>query len=790
MGELRQVRDALADQLLARALDPSRQLSLLSDAADKVLGRLLTEAVHGDLSRVALIAVGGYGTGSLWPGSDLDVMLVHQRRRDFRAVAEHVWYGVWDSGVRLDHSVRTPKEALAVARDDLPAMLGLLRGRMILGDYELASRLLVSVKEVWTTHARRYLPMLADSSEARVARFGEVCFLLEPDLKESRGGLRDLGAVDAAVLGLELLEPSVRREELASAARILRSTRSVLHAATGSSSDRLLLQDQDQVAPVLGFGDADELMAAVAAAGRAVLWSSEETWRRARSWCAGPPGRGHGRDVALAENVLLRDGEVALPAVVEVSGHPELVLRTALAAASSGRHIAPATLARLEREATPPPEPWSDQLRDDFVSLLGCGDAAVAVIETLDRFGLFEQFVPEWGSVRNRPQRNALHRYTVDRHLLETAARAADLVREVSRPDLLLLSALWHDMGKATGGDHSRSGSAIAARAGKRMGLGPVDAATLGRVVALHLMLPEIATRRDPDDPATARRVADAVGDRPTLDLLAALATADGLATGSTAWSPWKAGLVGELVGNVAGVMEGTPLDHTADRSPELLARYADLLARKSLAVRVSDRSGNVLRPGTRAGNAVVAVVARDVPGLLATVAGTLALSRLEILRALAPDVTQQMALEVFDVEVASGLSPDPARIEVDLGDALSGRLLLEARLETLERAYSAGRRAASSVDPAVKVLVDLGASAAAAVVEVRAPDRHGLLHRLAKIVADEGLDIASAHVATLGHEVVDTFYVRDGLGGKVTDVDVLSRLSTQLEAAASRGLG
>lgn len=147
---------------------------------------------------VALVAVGGYGRNELCPGSDLDVTLLHQRRHNVRDVADRIWYSVWDSGIRLDHSVRTPREAMSVAREDQRALLGLLDGRLIAGDGELAAGLLSGVAEWWRTHARELLPALASAGRERHARFGEVAFLLEPDLKESAGGLRDLEALALA----------------------------------------------------------------------------------------------------------------------------------------------------------------------------------------------------------------------------------------------------------------------------------------------------------------------------------------------------------------------------------------------------------------------------------------------------------------------------------------------------------------------------------------------------------------------------------------------------------------
>ena len=179
------------------------------------------------------------------------------------------------------------------------------------------------------------------------------------------------------------------------------------------------------------------------------------------------------------------------------------------------------------------------------------------MFEALDQGGILVRLLPEWAPVRSRPQRNAYHRFTVDRHLWETAANAAALTDRVDRPDLLVLGALLHDIGKGYPGDHTVAGMALVREIGPRLGLGPGDVATLVAMVEHHLLLPDVAIRRDLNDPATIQRVADAVGDLGLLDLLAALTEADSLATGPSAWGTWKAQLVADLVARTRTALGG-----------------------------------------------------------------------------------------------------------------------------------------------------------------------------------------------------------------------------------------
>ncbi|MGH9177359.1 MAG: [protein-PII] uridylyltransferase, partial [Acidimicrobiales bacterium] len=290
---------------------------------------------------MALVAVGGYGRRELCPASDLDVVLVHRGGATagvVKSVAEQIWYPVWDAGVGLDHSVRTVKEALSVAGTDLKAALGLLDARLVAGDEALAADLAERARAQWRKAAHRWLPALAEAVAARHSQFGEVAFLLEPELKEGRGGLRDVAALRAAALATPVVDGS--GPMVSAAYETLLEVRVELHRRAGRVLDRLLLQEQDGVAAALGSADADALMAAVAAAGRTIAWASDDAWRRVTSARAGPKGRTTGRDRPLSAGLALRDGEIVLSGSADPGGDPSLVLRAAAAAAELGALVA------------------------------------------------------------------------------------------------------------------------------------------------------------------------------------------------------------------------------------------------------------------------------------------------------------------------------------------------------------------------------------------------------------------------------------------------------------------
>jgi [protein-PII] uridylyltransferase len=769
--------------VLADGGRPGRALCRrLAEVTDEWLREVFASAVGAEEHTVALVAVGGYGRGELAPGSDLDLVLVHRNRTDILRVAETVWYPIWDAGIPLDHSVRTARDVGAAMDADLRVALGLLDARTIAGSDRLGEEIREAAIRKWAGRSKRWLPEVAESVEARHAANGDLAFLLEPDLKESRGGLRDLTQLTSLAQVTPVLADLVAEGRLDAPAEALTAARVALQLQTGRNGNRLALQDQDAVAAALGV-DADQLMADLADAGRRVAWASDDAWRRIQALLAGSGRRGklwadkQWAPQPIEPGLALCRGEVTLQRGADPATDPTLALRAGAVSAEMNVALARETIDRLVTSAPAPAGVWPEDLRQALLRILGAGRPAIAALETLDQQGVIERLLPEWGLVRNRPQRNAYHRFTVDRHLLETVANATHLVRRVARPDLLLLGALLHDIGKGLPGDHTDNGMALVAQIGPRLGLSDADTALLVDVVRLHLLLPEAATRRDLDDAGTIATVAEAVGNRDTLELLAALTESDSLATGPAAWGRWKAGLVAQLVQRVGDRLDGhpppPPLEPTAEQRRLLAAGRLAVIAEASHIV----------------------VVAPDGPGLLAVVAGVLAVNgasvRAAATRAHAGDTVTgtSMALLVLDVTATWDVLPEAGRIEADLTVALAGKLDLEARLRERER--NAARRKPSALrvrdpdEPAVVVTIDNDISEVATLVEVRAPDALGTLWRIARAINEAGLTITAALANTLGAEVVDTFYVQTATGGKLGDDPAAARrIADELVAA------
>ncbi|QKZ18448.1 [protein-PII] uridylyltransferase [Streptomyces chartreusis] len=761
----------------ARSGPPRR--AALAELTDEWLTGLFAAGAEG-LRGVSLVAVGGYGRGELSPRSDLDLLLLHDGgdSKAVAALADRIWYPVWDLGLALDHSVRTPAEARRTAGEDLKVQLGLLDARHIAGDLGLTAGLRTSVLADWRNQAPKRLPELQELSAERAERQGELQYLLEPDLKEARGGLRDatiLRAVAASWLA------DAPREGLDGARRRLLDVRDALHLTTGRATDRLSLQEQDQVAAELGLLDADTLLRQVYESARVISYASDVTWREVgrvlRARAVRPRLRamlgGGAKPVAerspLAEGVVEQDGEVVLARAARPERDPVLPLRAAAAAAQAGLPLSLHAVRRMAANVRPLPTPWPAEAREQLVTLLGSGRPTVEVWEALEAEGLITHFLPDWERVRCRPQRNAVHIWTVDRHLIETAVRASEFTRRVHRPDLLLVAALLHDIGKGWPGDHSVAGEIIVKDVAARIGFDRDDVTVLSTLVRHHLLLVETATRRDLEDPATVRSVAEAVGSQGTLELLHALTEADALATGPAAWSSWRGSLVADLVKRVGAVLAGDDPAEPEAAAPtaeqERLAIEAIATGSPVLALRAqTEPPAEDRAPGDPEPLGVELLIAvPDQPGVLPAVAGVLAMHRLTVRTAelsaldLPDGVEGAVLLLNWRVAAEYGSLPQAARLRADLVRALDGSLDIAGRLAERDAAYPRRR---GVVAPPPRVTVHPAASRLATVIEVRAQDAPGLLFRIGRALEDASVRVRSAHVSTLGANAVDAFYV------------------------------
>ena len=714
--------------------------------ADELCSAALTKALDGaDDTGVALVAVGGYGRLELAPHSDLDVVLVHADEVDVHRVAQEVWYPLWDAGANIDHSVRAMSEVADTARDDPRVALGLLDARHLAGDPSLTLRLRADLLAHWRRDARRQLPALKDLVDRRGERTGELAHASVPDLKESVGGLRD-ATVLRALVATWLVD--VSHADLEPSRLALLDVRDVLHEVAGRATDRVAPETWPELAAGLGLPDDGSAQRQVREVGRRITHLSRLTWQRVEAVLARPSAtrRRVPELERVAPGIAVSRGEVVLDRGTDPAGDPLLLLRAAAEAAERRLALSPATASRLGREGADLPEPWSREARNLFTRLLAAGPGLLPVWETLDETGALARLLPEWERVRLLPHASVVHRFTVDRHLVETCIETSRLIRRVSRPDVLMVAALLHDLGKGQLVDHSVAGEPLAADTAVRLGFDEREVALVRGLVRWHLLLAEVSTTRDLEDPATVAYVVERVPDAETLDLLEVLTEADARATSPKAWTAWRAGLVADLARRVRGTLaEGADPAEADDSPPDVEV---------SDAVR-ADPSRFDVRLDTGEDGATVTVVSGDRTGLIADIAGALTVQRASIRSARA--WTQgDLAISVWDVD-DTHLDEGILRQRVEA--VVTGRTDPGERLRPPRD---------TGLEPSVQVRHD--ASHQATVMEVRVEDRPGVVYLVCSALARLDVSVRSAHLTTLGPQAVDVFYVQEQGAGALSD--------------------
>ncbi len=350
--------------------------------------------------------------------------------------------------------------------------------------------------------------------------------------------------------------------------------------------------------------------------------------------------------------------------------------------------------------------------------------------------------------------------------MVETAVHAASLTRKVHRPDLLLFSALFHDIGKGSEEDHSERGERLIEPLALRIGFSPEDTATIKLLVKHHLLLSATATRRDLDDPATITSVAEVIPDLQSLELLHALSIADGEATGRAAWTDWKASLVAELVKRV----ELAITDNTVAQQPELTVAQRDRAESGVLSVNIEDR-GDVY---------AIEIVVPDSTGLLSVVAGVLNVLRLDVRSARTKSVAQAAVMEWIVIPDPNAPSLTQEKLHQELARALENKSSLASRIQERIDIYA---QLPTIPVPAPVVETFMDAATDATIIEVRSHDKPALLFRIGDAITRSNIDIRSAIVTTLGAEAIDTLYVSE-IGGGPLSAERASDVAIRIRAA------
>jgi len=815
---------------LEGGIDGAEAARLYAAAADAMLAslwRVATGILHpAPQDRLSLLAVGGYGRGVLAPFSDLDLLFLRPGQSASaraEAVIEFVHYVLWDLGLKVGSASRSVGEALALARDDMTVRTTLLEARVLAGDAALGENLLRRFRaEVAKADPRPFIAAKMEERDVRLQKTGAVRYRVEPNIKDGKGGLRDLNTLfwiarslaPDSERGQAALEGLLSARELRSfreAIGFLWSVRIHLHLAAGRAEEKLTFDYQPEIARRMGWrGRGDELAVErfmrryfqvareVGALTRAVSAQLEARQQKKAQGLA----RGLSRLIPRRRVKLAFDGLAVEGGRLTVTGggvfahDPVRLLLLFVEADRLDLDLHPDAFAAVIRALSlvTPALRRDPRAAEALLTVLAHGQRPYRVLSIMNETGLLGRFLPEWGRIVGQTQFNMYHAYTVDEHTLQAVGVINDIARgklEAEHPastaiipriadiEVLMLAMLLHDVGK--GGDRGQleDGAIAARRACERLGVDPRRIELVVWLVRHHLLMSDYAQKRDVSDPSTVRAFAEAVGDPERLRMLMVLTVADIRAVGPGVWNGWKGQLMRALFEATEALFRG-----------DAVTREDPLIDHPALVERARREGAAVeaLPPETLLeSTARVAVAALDRPGLFADLAATLAKAGADVVGARLATAEDGTALDVFEIQDGAGEAygrREPRRLAI-LVKALERAAQKGARASAVETPRVSARRAVFEVRPVVRI--DMEAGTSAVVVEVSGADRPGLLADLARTISEHGYSTRSAHVASFGERAVDGFYITDADGRKPSDAARLAALKTALIAVLDR---
>jgi len=857
-------------------LAAARALSNLQDATIQVIYDFATKHFYyaqnpTAAERIAVVATGGYGRGELAPGSDIDLLFVRPFKQTpwGESVIEFILYMLWDLGLKVGHATRSLGECVRLSKQDITIRTAILEARYLWGDENLYEELRKKFwTEVATGNGQDFVEAKLAERNERHARQGESRYLVEPNIKEGKGGLRDLQTLywigkylyhvdDAAALVEHNVFTKDEYKTFQKAEAFLWDVRVRLHYLVGRAEERLSFDVQPELAKAMKFTD-DNPRRAVEAFMKTYFLVAKDVGDLTRIFCAALEDQNKKRRPSLAsmlpgflkprtggEDFYVENGRLNARSNI-FRGDPINMIRIFHIADAKFVDVHPDALRTITRSL----DAITDDVRRDseanrlFLEILSSRNNPERALRLMNEAGVFGRFVPEFGRVVGLMQFNMYHHYTVDEHLIRAVGNVAaiehgvlrdehplstEIIKRIKSREALYVAILLHDIAKGLPGDHSEVGAAIANSLCPRLGLRPEDTSAVMWLVKNHLVMSDMAQKRDISDPKTVKDFVGQVQTPEMLRLLLVLTVADIRAVGPGVWNGWKGQLLRELYYEAESVMSGgdamparaARVEHAkaaleqriADMPQEVreraLSRHYDnyWLAfddaaheRHARLMADADAKGELFSLAAESNDfrsvTEIVLFTPDHPGLFSQLAGAVSISGGTIVDAKAFTTTDGFALDVFSVQDAEGGTfGDAARVE-----RLRQSIERTLRGEVYPRRAIAQRPAkkrSSAFRVTPRVNFDNEASSSATVVEVEGLDRPGLLYEVTDALFQSGLSISSAMVSTYGERAVDVFYVRDGFGHKVRHEDrlksVYARLLKALEpepldAAAAAG--
>ncbi|MBW2466651.1 MAG: [protein-PII] uridylyltransferase [Deltaproteobacteria bacterium] len=814
-----------------------------SDFIDHHLAESFAEnAPAGD--GFALVALGGYGRKELYPFSDIDLMLLYDpaQKDELASLVEAILYPLWDTGLEVGHAVRTLEECMADANEDFFFRVAMLDARLIAGSTELFGKLTAMYKDAYIEGRRReFLDDMLEQRTKRERDYGRHAYLLEPHIKESCGGFRDIQSMmwtARVVFGLKNLASLheaglLSKEELGrfeQAQDYLVRIRNRLHYLSDRKNDQLFFEHQEEMARAFGFVNEKEMLAVehfmreVYGHMQTVSITTDLFFEHVEEVLGSEEAPKAAK--TLESGIELRHNRVHLVNGKQIKKEPKLFLRLFYQSAKTGKPLH----FRTRKEISANLHLVDDKLRHSrrnaklFLAILLTSDPFSVLEEMLDT-DFLAAYIPELSKVASLAQHDVYHVYTVDRHLIQTIAELAKFRNEepnifeaVNAPHVLFLAGLLHDVGKGFGHGHADRGADMARQVGERLGLESEEVAILEFLVRNHMFLSHTALRRDLEDEELILRCAVKVHSPEQLAMLYLLTIADARATGPTVWNDWKGALLLELYLKIALLLDRKDFaeqeqsisaeigaqwirEKVSELLPEnkkinfdfcsddyLLSFPPEIIVEHIKHAEELERQDVLFFHKQGQESWSILVITKDRHGLLARIFGVLALHNLNVLAA--KIFTWVDGTAVDTIEVSSTISEtyegqDWETLENELRLAVQQRLGLEHRLN---RKLAPLRNKPQGVQQrlATKVTIDNKASERYSVIEVFTEDRIGILYDITRTLTDFGINIYRARIGSKADQVVDVFYVLDYDGNKIDSPDFNKELQQGLLYAVS----
>jgi [protein-PII] uridylyltransferase len=846
-GFLQAAREALADSFApGKTIAPFLQQT--SNVVDAVLTRLWLEYV-GEQPAATLIAVGGYGRGELFPQSDIDVLILTRETPDTDTARrlEQFVTSLWDTGLQIGHSVRTLPECEALAREDLTVVTTMMESRHLEGDAGLIVELanIINPSAMWSPND--FIRGKLGEQQNRHDRYSNTEYALEPNIKSSPGGLRDLQVIEWITLrcfgvGLgEVNDPDFlsesERDQLKNGQEFLSQVRFALHSMSGRADDRLLFDHQKKLAALWGMVDGDTLaveqfmqvyyrwMKTLSQLNELLI----EVFEHRLADAPDSDARVIDDDFEVSDSrirarhdTVFQENPSNLLRLFVLIGNDPLVDR-----------IEPNTQRLLRRDSPLIDDAFrtSQANRELFMAVLGVPHNMTKQLRRMSRHGVLGRYLPAFGKIIGQMQFDLFHAYTVDAHTTEVIANTrrfmrADytdrfpvstrIARRLRDPRLLYIAALFHDIGKGRGGDHSELGAEDAQTFCVDHGLSQTDSELIIWLVKNHLLMSHFAQRRDISDPEEIQHFAEIVVTEERLDYLFTLTVADIAGTNPELWNAWRSSLMRQLYTETRRAL-GRGLDNPLDREEVIretkrsaadaleyrgfledeleglwatrgedyfLRERAEDIAWHTEAIADHDHERGALvlvRQATESpiGNATqIFVHTLDEPSTFARICAALETLDLTIHDARIYSDADGSTLDTFFVLKSDGSSLDshPDTFQ-EIEDRIR-RHLSEPGLKAVSR-HTPRTVKAFTIPTSVEFSQD--ATSHLTTLEITTADRPGLLARVGSVLSRHDVSVQGAKIQTLGERVEDIFFLADAAGGQLREEALFAKLESEL---------